>query len=81
MFELNDIVVFKKPHKWAGCIGFIDKIEQIEQIGDINGKSILRLRICVPALEGGTAYIYATTDTVEKVEGKYPSKLEGKSNL
>lgn len=74
MFEINDIVVFKETHKWAGCIGFVNKIEQIE---DINGKiSILRLRIGIPTLEGGTTHIYATTDMVEKVEGKYPYKFE-----
>lgn len=73
MFEINDIVVFKETHKWAGCIGFVDKIEGI---GDISGKNILRLRIGIPTLEGGTTHTYATTDMVEKVEGKYPYKFE-----
>lgn len=75
MFELNDVVVFKETHKWAGCIGFVNEIKKVK---DKDENDTLMLIICVPVPQQEMLYIYATTDMIEKVEGKYPYRLEEK---
>ena len=51
MFELGDIVCFKAKHKWAGCLGFVEKIKQIK------GEETM-IMVGVPIPMKGIAYIY-----------------------
>lgn len=49
MFEKYDVVQFNEKHKWCGCIGFIDRVKEIDE--DV--KYLIGIQIP----EHGTAYI------------------------
>lgn len=73
MFELGDIVCFKAKHKWAGCLGFVEKIKQIK------GEETM-IMVGVPIPMKGIAYIYVMPDEIENLNCAYmyPGEIDGK---
>ena len=62
LMQERNLVVFKKNHKWAGCIGYIDEIKQN------------KLLIAVPQINKSVAYIYAQKEDITNV-ARYPEEL------
>lgn len=58
----RDLVVFKKNHKWTGCIGYIDEIK------------LNKILIAVPQINNGVAYIYVQQDDIMIIK-RYPEEL------
>ena len=46
-----DVVEFKSKHKWAGCLGYVDRLDYL--------KEDVRVLIGIPVPESGIIYIFS----------------------
>ena len=60
--EVGDVVQFNENHKWTGCLGIIDEINDC-------GKNGKRYMVALPLPQQGTAYIFVMPSefAIEKI--------------
>lgn len=60
MIKKNDVIQFTENHKWAGCFGYVTKVDKC-------GGGLVRCMIGVPIPMGGTAFVFDDGSGIEKV--------------
>lgn len=61
LYEVGDVVQFNEEHKWCGCLGIVEEVNENHR----------RYMIGVPIPEKGTAYLFVDKrDNVIEYVGK-----------
>lgn len=58
--QKNDVVQFTENHKWCGCLGIVDSIEEFSEMR-------VKIMVGIPVPEEGTAYIFAKPEDLEVI--------------